>query len=181
MRPDLRARCEITILNLEAHRGADPRSAAPEDADIRYLTGDGRDLSQFETGAFDISHSNSVLEHVGLYPDMKRFADETRRVGRRYYVQTPYFWCPVDPHYGAPLVHWLPVSLRVKLLTHVDVGLQRRRESVAEAMSYIEFVNLIDRTVAISLFPDADLEWERLLLWPKSLVLTGPRQSPASG
>ncbi|MEL7029470.1 MAG: class I SAM-dependent methyltransferase, partial [Pseudomonadota bacterium] len=154
---------------------ADPREGGPDGAEIEFRTADARDLSDFDTDAFDIAHSNSVIEHVGGYADMKRFANEVRRVGKAYYVQTPYYWFPVDPHYGAPFVHWLPVSLRLKLITAVGVGFKERFETVEAGMSYIEFVNLIDKKIGASLFPDASVEWERLLFWPKSLLLIGPK------
>src|SRR3546814_10323990 len=66
--------------------------------------------------SFDIAHSNSVIEHVITWDNMKNFARETRRVAAWHYVQTPYFWFPVDPHfYKLPFYHWLPRPLRAKL------------------------------------------------------------------
>jgi hypothetical protein len=35
-------------------------------------------------------------------------ARETVQVGRSYYLQTPNFWFPLEPHYGVPFIHWLP-------------------------------------------------------------------------
>ena len=64
-----------------------------------FVEGDGRNLSNFGDKTFDIAHSNSVLEHVGNWEDMHRFAGEIARVGRKYFVQTPSFWFPVAVSY----------------------------------------------------------------------------------
>jgi hypothetical protein len=37
-------------------------------------------------------------------------AAEMLRVGKRVYCQTPNRWFPVEPHYLALLVHWLPTA-----------------------------------------------------------------------
>ena len=42
----------------------------------------------------------------------QRFAGELRRVGRGWYVQTPAFSFPLEPHALLPAAHWLPVALR---------------------------------------------------------------------
>ena len=42
----------------------------------------------------------------------QRFAGELRRVGRGWFVQTPAFSFPLEPHALLPAAHWLPVPLR---------------------------------------------------------------------
>ncbi|MEM1104522.1 MAG: class I SAM-dependent methyltransferase, partial [Pseudomonadota bacterium] len=149
-------------------------------AKIDVQVADGRDLSAFGDGAFDIAHSNSVIEHVGLYADMQRFAAETMRVGRRYYLQTPYYWFPVEPHFGAAFIHWLPTPLRLKLVRRFAFAFGERQRETADAMQAIEYCNLIDKAMATSLFPEADVRFERLLLLPKSIIVTGGGPAPQS-
>jgi len=65
----------------------------------------------FADGAFDLAYCSSVIEHVA--PDNRAaFAAELRRVARGWYVQTPAFSFPVEPHALLPFAHWLPVALR---------------------------------------------------------------------
>src|SRR5919197_2285019 len=65
----------------------------------------------FEDGAFDLAYSSSVIEHVP--PDRREaFAAELRRVARGFYVQTPAFSVPIEPHTLLPCAHWMPPALR---------------------------------------------------------------------
>jgi SAM-dependent methyltransferase len=65
----------------------------------------------FADDEFDLVYCSSVIEHVA--PARRRaFATELRRVGRGYYVQTPAFSFPIEPHSLLPFAHWLPVPAR---------------------------------------------------------------------
>ena len=86
----------ITLVNL-------PGAPRPQDQGrFTFAEASGCDLSLFQDNAFDNAHSNSVIEHVGDWEQMKRFASELRRVAPRHYVQTPNYWFPVEPHCMTP-------------------------------------------------------------------------------
>ena len=76
-----------------------------------FVQADAADGLPFADGEFDLVYCSSVIEHV---PPQRReaFAAELRRVGRGFYVQTPAFSFPVEPHALLPFAHWLPVALR---------------------------------------------------------------------
>jgi hypothetical protein len=60
---------------------------------------------------FDLAYSSSVIEHVS--PARRAaFAAEVRRVARGFYVQTPAYSFPIEPHSLLPLAHWLPARAR---------------------------------------------------------------------
>src|SRR3984957_2801010 len=65
----------------------------------------------FADGEFDLVYCSSVIEHV---PPARRtaFAAEIRRVGRGWFVQTPAYSFPIEPHSLLPGAHWLPVRHR---------------------------------------------------------------------
>jgi SAM-dependent methyltransferase len=65
----------------------------------------------FAENEFDLVYCSSVIEHV---PPARRraFAEEVRRVGRGWFVQTPAYSFPIEPHALLPFAHWLPVALR---------------------------------------------------------------------
>ena len=65
----------------------------------------------FADDQFDLVYCSSVIEHVA--PARRAaFADELRRVGRGFYVQTPALSFPIEPHSLLPFAQWLPVALR---------------------------------------------------------------------
>jgi SAM-dependent methyltransferase len=65
----------------------------------------------FADGAFDLAYCSSVIEHVAP-AHRAAFARELRRVARGWYVQTPAYSFPVEPHALLPFAHWLPHALR---------------------------------------------------------------------
>ena len=76
-----------------------------------FVRADATERLPFGDGAFDLVYSSSVVEHV---PAARRgaYADEIRRVGRGWWVQTPAFSFPVEPHALLPFAHWLPERAR---------------------------------------------------------------------
>jgi len=132
--------------------------------------GDGLALD-FPDLSFDLVHSNSVIEHVGRSREMQRFATEIRRLAPAYYVQTPNFWFPFEPHfYRVPMFHWLPRPLRVALARRWRVGLHQPSGDYLNAHLLIEYAVLLDRALFRALFPDARILTERFALLPKSLI-----------
>lgn len=157
---------EIVLLNLTAE--SIPANARR----FSSVAGDACDLSKFADNAFDLVHSNSVIEHVGGWGNMRRMASEMSRVGRFLYVQTPYFWFPVEPHFVMPVLHWLPMSLRCKLALSMAMGNWPRARTVNEAMEAQHSAVLLDRRMFQELFPDCVVSFERFAGLPKSLIGT---------
>ena len=101
----------ITVVNL-------PSSVPlPEDDELfSFVAGDGCNLFNFPDISFHLYHSNSVIEHVGNWDNMVSFSNEAKRIAEKYYLQTPNYWFPIEPHFLTPFFHWLPKSLRIKLV-----------------------------------------------------------------
>ena len=76
-----------------------------------FVQADAAEGLPFADGEFDLVYCSSVIEHVPP-PRREAFAAELRRVGRGFYVQTPAFSFPIEPHALLPFAHWLPPSLR---------------------------------------------------------------------
>jgi hypothetical protein len=156
------ARVRITVVNWEDQ-------APIDDPMFVQMRGDACALD-VEDGAFDITHSNSVIEHVGDWPRMERFAAETRRLAPRYYVQTPYFWFPVEPHFSAPFFHWLPEPMRASRLKKKAYGFMWRTADVGEQMRAVQDARLLDKAMMRYLFPDARHVDEKAAGLTKSLM-----------
>lgn len=154
----------VTVVNFSSE-------AFESDERFRFIEGNGCQLDDLDDNSFDIVHSNSVIEHVGTWEHMVQFARETRRLAPRYWIQTPYFWFPIEPHCMTPFFHWLPWSMRVKLVMWFSLGNWQRRTNVDSAVRAVESARLLDQTMLRALYPDAQSRVERLLLLPKSLIM----------
>jgi hypothetical protein len=129
-------------------------------------------------GSFDIVVSNSVIEHVGLRDEQRRMADEIRRVGKRYFVQTPNFWFPIEPHFMFPLFQFFPIAVRAWLLMRMPLAYAGRIGTREDARRVAEGVRLLSRSEFCSLFPGAALYRERLLGLTKSFIVYGGWDAP---
>ena len=98
-----------------------------------FVLGDPAEGLPFADDEFDLVYCSSVIEHV---PPARRmeFARELRRVGRGWYVQTPAYSFPIEPHSLLPGAQWLPVGLRRRYWKlgvaggWEEISLLRRRE-----------------------------------------------------
>jgi SAM-dependent methyltransferase len=76
-----------------------------------FVRADATEGLPFADGEFDLVYCSSVIEHVAP-ARREAFASELRRVGRGWFVQTPAFSFPLEPHSLLPGAHWLPAGLR---------------------------------------------------------------------
>ena len=162
-----RRNVHITIVNLIVPE----HSVDAKDALFSYIQSDGCDLKEVKQNQFDIAHSNSVIEHVVGLDRMGDFAKEIRRIAASYYVQTPNYYYPIEPHFLFPFFHWLPVPLRLRLAMRFQLGCFPRASSINEARGFIDLCRLLKKRTLLDLFPDAVLYKERLFLLVKSFVL----------
>lgn len=162
----------VTLLNV---------SSAPVSLpNFNSVAGDARDMREFADGEFDVVFSNSVIEHVGDFANQQRMAREVRRVGRRYFVQTPSRSFPIEPHFLLPYFQFWPMALRVALVTRRDVGWWKRIPDPAAARAELETIQLLDARQMRQLFPDGTLYRERLAGLTKSYVMYGGWERPVA-
>ena len=152
----------ITLLNTEA--------ASVTHSNFTALVGDGRAMPQFADGQFDIVFSNSTIEHVGSFADQRRMAAEVRRVGQRYYVQTPNRYFPIEPHFVFPFFQFMPIALRVWLVQHFNLGWYSRIRDREAAGRAVTGIRLLSRGEFGQLFPEARIFEERFYGLVKSFV-----------
>jgi hypothetical protein len=119
---------------------------------------------------FDLVHSNSVIEHVGVWRDMEMFAANTRRLAPRYYVQTPNYWFAYEPHFRFPGFQYLPESVRAALIMRFSLGFFKRIETRAEAKEIIYHHRLLSTRQMRCLFPDAQVSHEKFVGLNKSII-----------
>lgn len=144
--------------------------------EAEWVVADGRQLP-FGERAFEIVYSNSVIEHLGAHSDQAMFAQECKRVGRTFFVQTPNRYFPVEPHYLTPFMHWLPRKLRRLLARNFTIWGLVTRPSEAECRRMVDEIRLLGPAELLALFPDSIIFREKVLGWTKSLIAVSKRTS----
>ena len=119
-------------------------------------------------GWADVVICNSVIEHVPL-SQRAGLASEVARVGRRFVVQTPAPEFPLELHFIMPFVHWLPRRLARWIVVVSPFSIL----SDANAQEYFDETQLLTRQEFADHFPDAEIEIERFLGIPKSMLAFG--------
>jgi hypothetical protein len=134
----------------------------------------------FPDGHFDCVFCSSVIEHVTVdkdalddYPTQAAFrsaawerqrilAAEIARVGRRFFVQTPHRWFPIESHTWLPVVVvLLPRRAQIRLIASLNRWWPKRTAA--------DF-SLLTTSEMEALFPGAEIFRERSFGMTKSLI-----------
>ena len=149
---------------------------------VRSVSGDATNLSEYVDKQFDLVFSNSVIEHVGDFEKQKHMASEMQRTGAHYYLQTPNKWFFMEPHFMLPYFQLLPLNLRAFLIRFFKVGKKHAKgmgfdpdgdwgENWEQAVKIASCVRLLTRKELKQLFPDAIVRKEKFLFMTKSFYL----------
>ena len=138
---------------------------------VTLIVGDACDLTQFSDKSFDMVFSNSVLGHVGGWQRQQQMASEIRRVGCRYFVQTPNQGFPVDWRTLMPFFHWLSPPAQAWCLRRFRVGRYRRTVNTDKAMNLATRVRNVNRREIGELFPEGKIISERVMGFTKSFMV----------
>jgi SAM-dependent methyltransferase len=162
---------------------ADINAAALEHGRERYgftpvFIGESGQLP-FPDGFFDIVYCSSVIEHVTVSKEQvwslrsgrefreralehqREFAREIQRVGRQFFVQTPYRYFLIESHSWLPFIGWLPRRLVVPILEATRAFWPKKT-----APDW----HLLDRTQLASMFEGAQIRDEKWLGLTKSIM-----------
>lgn len=137
---------------------------------VEARVGDATNLSSIAANEFDVAFSNSVIEHLFTLEAQRRMAQEVRRVARAYWVQTPNYWFPVEPHFHAIGWQWLPMGVRAGLIRRRAFGWRGPEPDADRARRLVEEVRLLTRREMRELFPGAVIWGERIGCLTKSWV-----------
>jgi hypothetical protein len=142
--------------------------AAPDG--MEALVGDACDPpEEVREQEFDLVYSNSVIEHVGGHAQRAAFAAAVRSLAPHHWVQTPYRYFPVEPHWLFPGLQFLPFRAQVQVTQHWPLG-HRYTTDPVRAVERVSTVELLGRSQLRSYFPDSDVWEERFSGMTKSLV-----------
>ena len=153
----------VHVVNLE-----EAPKEMPEWAEFNH--GDACDLpGHILKRHYDLIFSNSVIEHVGGHDRRVRFADAVHQLGDAHWVQTPYRYFPIEPHWLMPAMQFMPVTVRARVVRRSPFA-YKRAETHREAVRRVLQIELIDRTQMRYYFPDSVLRTEWYYGIPKSLI-----------
>jgi hypothetical protein len=118
---------------------------------------------------YDLVYSNSVIEHVGGHDRRMAFAETVRRAAPEHWVQTPYRYFPVEPHWVCPFMQYLPLWMRARLGLHWPLVHTPHADLDGSITAQLQ-VELLDITQMRHYFPSSDLVFDRMLGLVKSVV-----------
>lgn len=170
---DIPVEARITVLNPQV-----PDAMRRYPGRVEVVEGDGCRLP-YGDRSFDIAFSNSAIEHVASWEKQAAFARETARVGRSYWVQTPARCFPVETHWLAPFIHWMPAAVQRRAARWFTLYGWLERPNPEAVRRMVAEIRLLSARELRQLFPDAALLVERFLGLPKSYTVY--RVDPARG
>jgi 2-polyprenyl-3-methyl-5-hydroxy-6-metoxy-1,4-benzoquinol methylase len=177
-RIERRVPIRVTVADLSGDHAPAVTAAGFEHA----VLSDGAQLP-FGAAEFDVVLCNSVIEHATLpkeacatsarvsarrwKPEARRaqvrLADEIKRVGRGWFVQTPHKHFPIDPHVLLPFVQYLSHNAACRLVALTD------RVWIKSCQGVVDW-ELFTPGELGALFPEGAIHVERCAGLPKSLV-----------
>jgi hypothetical protein len=106
----------VTVLNLFEPGESDDNSITPVTGDACNAA-DELARANVETN-FDLVFSNSLIEHVGGHAARSRLAGQVHRLAEHHWVQTPYRYFPLEPHWLFPGMQFMPTAARAQIARH---------------------------------------------------------------
>ncbi len=155
-RPDV----TITVVNLIHYKRLHKN--------IKHYQADATNLSQIGDREFDVAFSNSVIEHLYTFDKQKAMAAEVRRIAKAYWVQTPNYWFPIEPHFLFLGWQYLPECVRIFLIKRRRIGWRGHLTEHEQAVNAVKEVRLMSRKELRKCFPDATLIPEKFCGMVKS-------------
>lgn len=154
----------ITLLNLNTQPVSDPQR-------FTSIAGNATQLTGFADQSVDLVYSNSVIEHLFTLEAQQKMADEIKRVGKSYFIQTPYRYFPIEPHWVFPFFQFLPRSVRITLTRKFSLGHIPRINDPLLAARQVDEVRLMTIPELKKIFPGGLLYKEFFMGMVKSVVI----------
>ncbi|SEM33362.1 hypothetical protein [Streptacidiphilus jiangxiensis] len=153
----------VHLINLEPHPAELPDWITAENADVTDPA------VRAGLGEYDLVFSNSTIEHVGGHSQRQRFVTAVEELAPHHWIQTPYRYFPVEPHFLAPGFQFLPLAARARLVRHWPLT-HSRPGTAEEGLNAVLNIELLTRAEMRYLFPRSVLTSERVAGLTKSLI-----------
>ena len=154
---------EVTVLN-----------TFPQDGSaewVRTVVGDACELPEELRGQrWDLVYCNSVIEHVGGHWRRAALADSVHALADHHWVQTPYRYFPIEPHWLFPGFQFLPVRGQAEVTRRWPFGAYRGLRDSEQAVGWSLATELLSRTEMQHYFPRSEIVDESVGPLIKSLI-----------
>ena len=152
---------QITLLNIDLEHSLY--------SNIKTIKGNATEMGELEDNSYDLTHSNSVIEHLYDFENQSKMALEVQRVGKKYLIQTPNKYFFLEPHYLLPFFQFLPNSLKYFILTKTKLSRLKKWDQEF-AKQYIEEIRLLSEKEMKILFPKSKIYYEKFFGMNKSFT-----------
>ena len=160
----------ITITNKTDDQLARKAVGVEGKPNFSVLRANALEMSDIPDNTYDVVFSNSVIEHVETFENQKLMANTIRRIGKRYFVQTPNINFPIEPHFYLPWFQFYPLTLKTFLMQHLNWFALKAIKDRDIAEAAVREVRLLEKNEMQELFPESDIFEEKCLSLTKSYV-----------
>jgi hypothetical protein len=119
---------------------------------------------------FDLVYSNSVLEHIGGHFRREQFSEVVHEAADHHWVQTPYRYFPIEPHWVFPWFQHLPPTAQTTISRVWPLGNYGSIVNREETLPHVLDIELLDMTQMRHYFPGSKIAHERVMGLTKSLI-----------
>jgi hypothetical protein len=157
----------VTVLNLFEPGDSDDPQITPATGDacraVEVLADQNLDTH------YDLVFSNSLIEHVGGHARREELAKQVLQLAPHHWVQTPYRYFPLEPHWLFPGMQFMPAAMRIKIAMHWPL-VHTRPASVEDARSDVLWTELVSISEMREYFPASTIAHERIFGLTKSII-----------
>lgn len=154
---------EILILNNEIQN-------TESFSNITFMKKDVRNLDFIKDKEYDLVYSNSLIEHLNSFEEQKKLANEIKRIGKRFFIQTPNYYFPVEPHFLFPFFQFLSVKMKTKLISNYKLGWYERQTDPFKAEELAKSIRLLKENELKDIFSGCKIYKEKYFQLTKSFI-----------
>ncbi|MFZ1323246.1 MAG: class I SAM-dependent methyltransferase [Ignavibacteria bacterium] len=140
-------------------------------SNINFINKDVKDLSEYSDKEFDVVHSNSLIEHLNTFDEQKKLAAEIQRIGKHYFLQTPNYYFPLEPHFLYPFFQFFSHKKKTELIQKKDMGWYKKQENLDDAEALADSIRLMKKSELKNIFKNSKIHSEKYFLFTKSFIV----------
>lgn len=154
----------ITILNKEYQETSIFKN-------VSFIKGDVKDLKFINDMSYDIIYSNSLIEHLNTFEEQKKLAKEIIRIGKHFFIQTPNYYFPIEPHFLFPLFQFLSNKTKIKIISKFNLGWFEKQTNELKAEELARSIRLLNKNELKHIFEDCKIHTEKFFFLNKSFIV----------